>query len=642
MPQHDLRHLIAKRAILAAVFAVPLWSTEVSAGDAPDPDRTSELAEMLPASPVGVGRPIGDRRAWEAAAAAAEFRELVPEAERLMTQPIPEASDELYLDFSRTGNRTRYQRVRSQRHSRFAALALAECIENRGRFVPAIEEAIRAVCSEKSWVYPAHDRALGNFKGTLIDIDLGSSATSWNLATVDYWLGEKLSGQTRSLIQSELERRTFKPFESYVTTGRPRMWWPTGTNNWNAVCLAGVTGSALAMIESPQRRAFFVAAAEEYVQNFLSGFTPDGYCSEGVGYWNYGFGHYVLLAETVLQATGGRVDFMEAPKVPQIARFGVRMEVAPGIYPPFADCHVGSRPDPRLMACLSRRFGWGLRDVERQGLLSAGGPSTRLFTVGLHGFPNSASKRPPAETAAAAQPLRDWFADAGVLICRPALDARDGLAVALKGGHNSEHHNHNDVGSFVVALAGKTPLVDPGSEVYTRRTFSGERYQSGVLNSLGHPVPLVAGKLQKTGRSAAAKLVNTEFIDQADTIVLDLRAAYDVKDLTKLERTFVFSRQGTGGLTVVDEVEFAAPQSFGTALVTFSGWRRADTDDLVVGEGRGAVRVHVDTGGSEFEIEPEKIDEDLPGGRVPTRLGINLTEPVRVATVTLTIAPAAD
>jgi len=32
----------------------------------------------------------------------------------------------------------------------------------------------------------------------------------------------------------------------------------------------------------------FAAAAEKYVENFLAGFTPDGYCSEGLGYWNYG------------------------------------------------------------------------------------------------------------------------------------------------------------------------------------------------------------------------------------------------------------------------------------------------------------------------------------------------------------------
>jgi len=642
MNRHHFQPLSARSALLALLVVGALSAANAPAQQTPDPARIAAIAEMLPESPVGVGRPIEDRQAWQAVAVAPGFEQIVSEAERLMGQPIPDLTDDLYLDFSRTGNRTRYQRVMGQRHARFPALVLAECIEDRGRFLAAIDEAIRAVCEEKTWLYPAHDRSLRNFKGTVIEIDLGSAATSWNLATADYWLGAKLSDETRKLIRSELERRTFKPFESYLAEGEPRLWWATGTNNWNAVCLAGVTGSALAMIESPERRALFVAAAEKLVRHFLSGFTPDGYCSEGVGYWNYGFGHYVLLAETIHQATGGRVDLMDDPRIRHIARFGIRMEILPGIYPAFADCHVAARPDGRLMAFLSRRFGWGLEDVEQRGLLLTGGPSSSLFTLGVHGFANSASRIPAAEGRAPEQPLRDWFPDAGILICRPASGNEHGLGVAMKGGHNAEHHNHNDVGSFLVALAGTTPLVDPGSEVYTARTFSGQRYESAVLNSFGHPVPLVAGKLQKAGRSAAADVLKTEFTDQSDTLVLDLRAAYPVEGLEKLERTFLFSRQEAGSLTVIDEVRFATPQSFGTALVTFSDWRQSGADGLVIGEGAGTVRVDIAADGAKFTIHEEEIQEDLPGGRVPTRLGINLTEPVTAATLTLTITPEAE
>ncbi|MFH1918317.1 MAG: heparinase II/III family protein [Planctomycetota bacterium] len=640
MTQNHFRVPSAATLLLVLLAAGVLFPTRAPSQEPLDPTRIDALAEMLPESAVGVGRPISDRQAWQAAAAQPGFESVVADAERLQADPIPELTDDLYLDFSRTGNRTRYQRVMGQCHARFPALVLAECLENRGRFLAAIDEAIRAVCSEKTWLYPAHDRSLRNFEGKVIEIDLGSAATSWNLATAHYWLGEKLSAETRDLIQSELERRCFKPFESYASEGEPRLWWATGTNNWNAVCLAGVTGAALAAIESPQRRAFFVAAAEKYVQYFLEGFTPDGYCSEGLGYWNYGFGHYVLLAETIHQATGGRVDLFEEPKVPSIARFGVRMEILPGIYPAFADCHVSSRPDPRLAAFLSRRFGMGLEEVEQQNLLLAGGPSLSLFIQGIHGFENSASRIPAVKGAASEQPLREWFPDAGILICRPAPGGGRALGVALKGGHNAEHHNHNDVGSFLVALAGQTPLVDPGSEVYTARTFSSKRYESGVLNSFGHPVPLVAGKLQKSGRSAAARVMKTEFSDAVDTVVLDLRAAYPVDGLEKLERTILFSREGAGRLTVTDEVRFATTQTFAEALVTFSDWRQAGPKELVVGEGPAAVLVELATDGPEFRVEAEKIEEDLPGGHIPTRLAINLAEPVAAATVTLTITPA--
>ncbi|NUQ62747.1 MAG: heparinase II/III family protein [Pirellulales bacterium] len=623
--------------LLAGMFSL---ATSALADQLPDPARVSELAGLLPASPRGVGRPIADRQAWEAVAAAPEFREVVSQAARLKDEPLPAAADELYLEFSRNGNRRRYERVQSERHTRFPALVVAECIDNQGRFLAAIEEAIREVCSEKAWVLPAHDSDLRNFSGREIDVDLRSSAAGWNLATAAYWLGDKLSPETRQRIHDELERRIFAPYESSLKTGKPRMWWITGTNNWNAVCHAGVAGAALAAVESPQRRALFAAAAEKNIDYFLQGFTSDGYCSEGMGYWNYGFGHYALLAETLHQATGGKLDLMKDTRVEPIARFGRRMEILPGIYPAFADCHVGARPDPELMAWLSRRFGWGLSQIEEENLLLAGGPTTSLFEFGLYRFPNSASQTPPAKPAAADRALREWFEEAGILICRPAAGIERGLGVALKGGHNAEHHNHNDVGSFLIALGSGVPLVDPGSEVYTARTFSGKRYQSNVLNSFGHPVPLVAGQQQRTGRQAAAKVLKTEFTDATDTIVLDLRQAYTVKELETLERTFVFSREGAGSLAVTDNVRFSSPQSFGTALIMFSEWKQARETRLLVGEGKDKVGVEITASGAKFKLTAEKIQEDLPGGRIPTRLGIDLSEPVREAAVTLTIRPS--
>ncbi len=602
-----------------------------------DPERIAQIARFLPQQPGGVGPTIDDRPAWQAVARSPRFADVVPNAQRLLTQPLPELTDDLYLDFSRTGNRSRCQRVLNQRHGRLPALVLAECIENRGRFLPAIEASLGEICSEKTWVMPAHDRGLKNFHGQVNEIDLAVAAISWNLATVDYWLGDKLSPASRKLIRDQLQRRTLTPMESYINTGKPRLWWATGTNNWNAVCLAGVTGTALAMVESPQRRAFFVAAAEHDIQNFLKGFTTDGYCSEGIGYWNYGFGHYVLLAETLLQATGGKIDLLADPRIRTIALFGPRMEIAPGVYPAFADCRLGTRPDDQLMAFLSRRFALGMAEVESRGLLLAGGPTSSLFSLGVYGFANSATARPAAPSRRPAAP-RDWFDQAGVLICRP--DQAGGLGAALKGGHNAEHHNHNDVGSFMVTLAGATPLVDPGGEVYTARTFSKDRYQSRVLNSFGHPVPRIDGKLQRTGRSAAAAIVRTDFSPREDRLVLDLAAAYAVDGLKKLQRTFVFSRAGRGSLRVTDQVELDQPKSFETALITFSPWQRSAPNRLTVGSGKGAVSVQIDTQGKPFEIVAEEIHEDLSGGRIPLRLAIRLAQPVSEATVALTITPS--
>jgi len=619
-------------AVLMLSMAVPS-----ALGAAPDDARVKAVAAMLVERPAGFGRPISDRAAWEELTRRKSFRQVIVEAQELLDKPIPDSPDDLYLDFSRTGNRTRWQKVNSERCRRINRLALAECLENKGRFISALEEAVRALCAERTWVMPAHDRDLANFNGTRIDIDLGSARLAWSLATADYLLADKLSPETRGLIRDHIRRRIFDPYRDMVKGKRKANWWMRTTNNWNAVCLAGVTGSALTLLESPRERAFFVAAAELYSKNFLKGFTADGYCSEGVGYWNYGFGHYLLLAEVIHQATRGSVDLLACKGVRQPAMYGARIEIINGVCPAFADCGFGSRPTSRIMSMVSRRFGLGLRDWEQEDVAS---PDGSLYDAMMYTFPNSASRTPPAGQAYEGPGPRTWFAQAGILISRPGKSASCRLGVALKGGHNGEHHNHNDVGSYVVVVGAKAVLVDPGPEVYTARTFSSHRYDSNLLNSFGHSVPIVAGQLQRTGKKAHGRVLRTEFTDEADTLALDIRSAYDVPALEKLQRTFVYLRKGAGSLTVTDEVAFESPQSFGTALITFGQWKQDTPGSLSITEGGETIQVHIESPGADFEIQADEIHEDTATRSVPTRLGINLNRPVTRASVTVRIAPA--
>ena len=133
-----------------------------------------------------------------------------------------------------------------------------------------------------------------------------------------------MSAPTRRLLRENLDRRIFRPFRDMVEGRAKEIYWLRATHNWNAVCLAGVTGSALATLDSREDRAFFVAAARYYIQNFLRGFTPDGYCSEGLGYWNYGFGYFAMLSEAIRQATDSKIDLLADPAARGPAFFGVR------------------------------------------------------------------------------------------------------------------------------------------------------------------------------------------------------------------------------------------------------------------------------------------------------------------------------
>ena len=636
--------IVARWAILAAASFASIGSPTAFANDEtaslPQPPRQRRIeavAAMLPSRPQGFGRPIDDRVAWERIAANAAFKDVVPRAVEELARPMPEMPDNLFLDFSRTGNRLRWRKVSQRRRGRIETFVLAECLENKGRFLPALQETIRDLCAESTWVMPAHDKSLANFHGTRIDIDLGSSSLAWRLATADYLLGDRLQAKARRKIRENVRRRIFEPFRAMTNGHLPANWWIQTTNNWNAVCLAGVTGSALTLIEPREERAFFVVAAENDSKNFLRGFTADGYCSEGLGYWNYGFGHYVLLSEAIVQATGGKVDLLAARGARQPATFGARIEILDGISPAFADCSVHARPDPRIMYFVSRRFGLGLRRWENESPVS---PRGTLFESAMYSFPNSTSRATPPSVADATPPERTWFDQGAVLIGRPGKLAACRLGVALKGGHNAEHHNHNDIGSFVVVTGGRPVLLDPGPEVYTARTFSSHRYDSKVLNSHGHPVPVVAGKLQTSGKTARGRIVRTKFTDIEDTLVLDLRSAYRVENLNKLERTFVYSRTGAGSLTITDEVEFSTPKAFAEALITLGDWKRTAPGRLRIQDGKGVLEVGIEVEGSRFDLRSEEIQEDVPGRRRPTRLEIELKNPVTRAIVKLTITPA--
>lgn len=109
--------------------------------------------------------------------------------------------------------------------------------------------------------------------------------------------------------------------------------------------MAGVTGAALALLPDREERAYFVAAAEKYHEYGMKGYADDGYCSEGVGYYNYGFRAYILLREEVCRATQGKIDFFRTPKFVRIAQYGKKIQMLNGVCPAYSDCRIGLSVD---------------------------------------------------------------------------------------------------------------------------------------------------------------------------------------------------------------------------------------------------------------------------------------------------------
>lgn len=616
---------------LAIAALMPIITPVRAAEQIPSIDA---IMAILPDEPTCMlGRPITDRAAWDPIAATASGRRAIADAAALMDQPLDTFRRDLYMEYYETGNRSHFQSHNGRRWRRLRTLVMGELLENRGRFVPAIRQAAQAMCSDPSWMLPAHDRNHIVLDGKQNYVDLGVAMYGYELAMTRSLLGDRLDQATRQLIKDNLQRRVIDPVFDTIrypdkSPIRRLHWWQQTTNNWNAVCTAGTTGVIPCTVDSRRDRAEAVASALDNTTRFLAGFTADGYCSEGLGYWGYGFGHFAVLRQMLREQTAGKIDLLDSDKACAAAKFPLNSHMLDGVWPAFADASPHGKPGNDLMAYLGQQPAPKQPDAADGGLMYW--TMIALFT------PNAGARKDPVAEHA----RRTYFDQGGVLIVRPNDNTKRRFAAALKAGHNDEHHNHNDVGSFVVALDGKALILDPGSMVYTADTFSSRRYTFAIMNSYGHSVPVVNGKLQQPGRAAVAKVIAADFTDEVDTFAIDLTACYKDPNLTGVQRTWTCDRRGDGSLTLTDHVQFKASGTFAAALVGIDGWRAGDTGVVYVRDGSGAaLRIEIDCV-VPYDLVAEKIEN--PGHFEPVRLGIRLRDPVTEATVKLTIRPADD
>ncbi len=167
---------------------------------------TSAIASWLPAEPRADGARATDRAKWDPLAATKEGRARIAKAEKLLGEPVPETPDELYLEFSRNGNRRNYEKCLSARHGGLQNLLVAECLEHKGRFVAKTVEYVDAICAMRSWTLPAHDGSLTCFNGDP-HVDLVSADISLTLAFCHDWLRDELPSETLGNIAAEVEGR---------------------------------------------------------------------------------------------------------------------------------------------------------------------------------------------------------------------------------------------------------------------------------------------------------------------------------------------------------------------------------------------------------------------------------------------------
>ncbi len=596
-----------------------------------DRDLVVMFLRTLPEQPQGFGVPLANRTLCDSAAFQNRYKETVKQANDIIAKPLSPWVNEDYELFFKTGDRNVGQKMIWRRQSVLMTCVLAECVENKGRFLPYILNALDAYCTD-TWTLPAHDANMKNYLRKGFSIDLNSSAFAFTLADSLCILGDKVPAELRAKVMAELDLRIFKPIKKALVLdarGRSSEWWTTCEHNWNSVCWNGVVGTVLAVHPDKVFRAEIASAAMNMAKRYFEGFPADGYCVEGTGYWNYGFSNYLGMREIIWQATRGQVELLNDPKVIQVMLYGLRIQTLDRLSPALGDCGFGARPNQQLVEYCNQVMGLNLPNTT----VYASEPLTAplFFTGAKQIIPFSVAKPITMATPPKESPYASYFHAATVLISR-SKDMT--FSAAIKAGGNG-NHSHNDIGSYVIICNTDQPCGDPGGPaIYIAETFSSKRYTHPILNAHGHPVPVVAGKEQLEAHKIKPKVITCETSDAQDRMVIDMRAAYAVPQLSKLERSYTFDHVAKN-VKIEDTFAYTEASAFEGVLITRGTFKQVDDKTILFTMGKSTVRATIEAS-APYTVTTEAIDDHKVKF---TRIGLVFTKPAQEGFVRVQFSP---
>ena len=457
-----------------------------------------------------------------------------------------------YSDFKRffiTGERTGYQKYYYWHRGQLATAAVMALIyPEEEKYIDFLNDIIFAICDEYTWCVPAHHPKLEVYDKTFID--LFAAETGFALAEIYTLLGDRLDKLILERIKYEINERIIDSFLS----GRS-YWWANGcTNNWAAVC-GGSVGCTF-MLMRPDLFESAKPRLDEIMENFLSGFNDDGYCLEGTGYWHYGFGYFVTYADMLFSYTDGKEDYFSREKIKTISTFIQKMYLSGKSSVSFADSKTSLQYHVGLVHYLKNKY----PDVVKvyspdNGYYRDGCFRFALLIRGAGWLDESIYNDPTAQSENAL-----YYAEESEWYIKRTAE----YGFAAKGGHNNEHHNHNDIGSFVFAKDGRHILTDMGGGAYDKAYFRNEtRYKVIECSSLGHSVPFFgADGVQKHGKQFCAK--NTTASE--NSFSADISGAYEIEELTSLVRVFSFTENE---VTLTDSFEYSGGEAITERFVSF-------------------------------------------------------------------------
>ncbi|QGQ98142.1 heparinase [Paenibacillus psychroresistens] len=437
---------------------------------------------LLPLAELDLFPSAEERVEW-AGASDALSPQWVAQAEQYLSFTWPALTVERYLNYNRKGDNLSFLFPFFERRSVLGAFVLAECIEGKGRFLDQILNGIFCICEETTWMTPFD---LANFKEVVPSptdriVDLSCSETGALLAWVHNLLKKQLdaiSPRVCARIETEISQRLMEPYMEHDD-----YWWmgfveTPVVNNWNPWCNSNMLVCFLLLESNSEARCAAILKIMRSLDVFIRKYPPDGCCQEGPMYWGAAGGGLHTCLWLLKEASAGEIDIFSEPVVQLIGQYIYKVHIHDDYFVDFAD------GDARV-AIGMQAYNYGL-SIGDQRLVQLGANVEKTIPRKLNWFnmynclqdlfiecESTEFKAPYIREA--------WMEHSQVMTARESEGSEQGLYLAAKGGTNNEPHNHNDVGNFIVYADGLPVFIDLGTEEYTAKTFSAERYEIWYL-----------------------------------------------------------------------------------------------------------------------------------------------------------------
>ena len=390
-------------------------------------------------------------------------------------------------------------------------------------------------------------------------IALTSAARGALIATGLYFFHEefdKVDPIISKLVYKSLESHIFDPYldEFHYTHGH--FWLGFGrptVNNWNTYCNTYVLQAFLLADRDPDRLLRGISQCARSIDRYLDTNKSDGACNEGPSYWNMAAGKVYEYAHIMKECSGGRMDLLSDQQIRNLMGWRSKNYITDGWVVPFGDGYARDDGDKPLLY----RLGSEMENPELVdlGIYMTADPARKEFVdtpdlghdiyraletlryaPGFDAAQQAALAKAGGDWDAMRKHLREgvesfWYPQTEHAFLRTA----SGWFAGVKGGHNAESHNHNDVGSGLLYIGDIPVIIDPGVSTYWNSPLVSYHYWNH--ESQWHNLPTVNGAMQGSG--AKFKAMGTTCDTHANLFRADIATAYpDSALIRKWDRTW--------------------------------------------------------------------------------------------------------